>query len=194
MITMQVLKGAELDAALEDVARLRIKVFADWPYLYSGDLSYEARYLNPYRDNARAIIIAAYADGEMVGASTGMPLCDHQDGVAETLQVSGYPPQTIFYCAESVLLPEFRGHGLGHRFFEEREAHARRLGFTYSCFCSVIRPTRHPKRPDNYRQLDAFWNKRGYRRLPEQIATLTWVDIGEASETEKRLQFWGRSL
>jgi hypothetical protein len=33
--------SGELEAALDDLARLRIAVFADWPYLYEGDAAYE---------------------------------------------------------------------------------------------------------------------------------------------------------
>jgi len=32
------LTGQELDDAIEEVARLRIRVFAEWPYLYDGDM------------------------------------------------------------------------------------------------------------------------------------------------------------
>ncbi|MFP5511018.1 MAG: GNAT family N-acetyltransferase, partial [Alphaproteobacteria bacterium] len=41
MIRVAALTGAGLEAALDDVARLRIAVFRDWPYLYDGDLAYE---------------------------------------------------------------------------------------------------------------------------------------------------------
>jgi hypothetical protein len=34
----------------------------------------------------------------------------------------------IFYFGESVLLPQFRGMGIGHHFFDEREAAARAAG------------------------------------------------------------------
>ena len=40
--------NAALEAALGDVAALRIAVFRDWPYLYDGDADYEARYLDTY--------------------------------------------------------------------------------------------------------------------------------------------------
>lgn len=46
MIDVRALTGLDLDAALDDMARLRIKVFRDWPYLYDGDVDYERRYLN----------------------------------------------------------------------------------------------------------------------------------------------------
>ena len=36
-ITLETLSGAALLPCLDDVARLRIAVFRDWPYLYDGD-------------------------------------------------------------------------------------------------------------------------------------------------------------
>lgn len=41
MLTTHILTGDTLTSALDDVARLRISVFRDWPYLYDGDLEYE---------------------------------------------------------------------------------------------------------------------------------------------------------
>ena len=36
-ITLQSLSGAALLPHLDEVAKLRIAVFRDWPYLYDGD-------------------------------------------------------------------------------------------------------------------------------------------------------------
>ena len=36
--TLEILSGAALLPHLDDVARLRIAVFRDWPYLYDGTL------------------------------------------------------------------------------------------------------------------------------------------------------------
>jgi hypothetical protein len=43
-IHVRPLGGAEVTAALDDLAALRIAVFAAWPYLYDGDRAYEADY------------------------------------------------------------------------------------------------------------------------------------------------------
>ena len=53
------LTGPDLIAWLDDVARLRIDVFREWPYLYDGDLGYERGYLAAYRDSAEAIVVGA---------------------------------------------------------------------------------------------------------------------------------------
>lgn len=191
---VRALTGSALEAALDDVARLRIEVFRAWPYLYDGDLAYERDYLQSYRDSAGAIVVGAFDGDRLVGASTGMPLADHADDFAAAFAGTGLDLNQIFYCAESVLDPGYRGQGIGHRFFDLREAHARELGFAKCAFCGVQRPADHPMRPAGYRPLDPFWRARGYEPLPGAVAQFSWKDLGEASETLKPLQFWIRDL
>lgn len=188
------LTGVALADALDHVARLRIEVFHAWPYLYDGDLEYERNYLQSYRDSDRAIVVGAFDKDRLIGASTGAPLPDHAEDFAAAFEGTGLNLGGIFYCAESVLLPEYRGQGIGHRFFDLREAHGRRLGFSKCAFCSVQRAADHPRRPEGYRPLDTFWRARGYVPLPGVVAQFSWKDIGEVDETPKPLQFWIRDL
>lgn len=182
----------EVDAALDDVARLRIDVFRDFPYLYDGDMDYERRYISTYRESADAVIIGAWDGGALVGAATGTPMEDHAREFAEPFGDAGYDLREIFYCAESVLRVEHRGQGAGHAFFDQREGHARALGRRFSCFCAVIRPPEHA--PTGYRPLDGFWQKRGYAPMQGVLAEFSWKDVGDATETKKSLQFWIKEL
>ncbi|SFP78128.1 GNAT family N-acetyltransferase [Tranquillimonas alkanivorans] len=193
-LTYRTLTGPEVEAALDDLARLRIEVFRDWPYLYDGDLAYERRYMASYRDSANAILVGAFDGDRLVGAATGTPMEDHADDFARPLSKAGLSVQTVFYCAESVLFPRYRGQGAGHAFFDAREDHARRLGRTHSAFCAVERPEDHPARPADYAPLDPFWRKRGYEKVPGGYATFSWKDVGEAEESEKPLQLWVKRL
>jgi GNAT superfamily N-acetyltransferase len=191
---IEALTGEALDAALDDVAGLRIRVFRDWPYLYDGDLDYERGYLETYRNSDAAILVGAFDGARLVGAATGTPMADHADDFAAAFEGSGLALKDIFYCAESVLLPEYRGRGVGHRFFDLREAHGRELGATMSAFCGVVRPADHPLRPEGYRPLDGFWRKRGYAPLDGAIAWFSWKDVGKTEATRKPLQVWTRAL
>ena len=56
-------RGWHLVETLEDVARLRITVFRDYPYLYDGNAKYEAEYLAVYAKSPRSIFVLAL-DGE----------------------------------------------------------------------------------------------------------------------------------
>lgn len=193
-IQVRALKGAELEAALDGVAELRITVFRDWPYLYDGSREYEREYLATYRDNPGAFLVGAFHEGRLIGASTSTPMEDHAPEFAAPFRALGIAPEKILYGAESVLLRPYRGIGLGHRFIDLREEHARALGRTHVAFCSVVRPEDHPARPAVYRSNDAFWRGRGYETLPGVVAQFSWKDLGEAEETEKALQFWMRAL
>jgi GNAT superfamily N-acetyltransferase len=193
-LTYQVLDGDAVAAALDDLARLRIDVFADWPYLYAGSLDYERDYVATYRDAQNAILVAAKDGDRIVGAATGTPMEDHASDFATPFAATGIPLTDIFYCAESVLLPGYRGQGAGHVFFDMREAKAKALGRRYVAFCSVMRPEDHPARPADYRPLDGFWRKRGYEKLDGVIARFKWTDHGDAKQTEKPLQFWMKAL
>ncbi|MBV7396628.1 GNAT family N-acetyltransferase [Mameliella sediminis] len=191
---VEVLTGAALEAALDDVAQLRITVFRAFPYLYDGDFDYERGYLQTYRDSENAVLVGAFDGDRLVGAATGTPLEDHADDFGGAFAGTGYDLSEVFYCAESVLLPDYRGRGVGHRFFDLREGHARALGRKHAAFCGVVRPKDHPLRPADYAPLDPFWRKRGYAPLDGAIARFRWKDIDQDAETEKPLQFWIRAL
>ena len=193
-IDVRPLRDQGIEATLDQVAQLRISVFRDWPYLYDGTLGYERQYLDSYRDNPGALLVGAFHDGRLIGASTSTPMEDHAAEFAAPFRALGIAPEKILYGAESVLLRPYRGIGLGHRFIDLREAHARALGRTHVAFCSVIRPDDHPARPATYRTNDAFWQGRGYAPLPGVVARFNWKDLGDSAETEKLLQFWMREL
>lgn len=194
MAEVRALTGEALGAVLDDVARLRIAVFRDWPYLYDGSLDYERDYIATYRDSPGAIVVGAFDGPRVVGVATGTPMEDHAADFAAPFAETGLALKDIFYCAESVLLPDYRGQGLGHRFFDLREGHARSLGRGHVAFCAVIRPQDHPQRPGNARSNDAFWRGRGYAPLDGVVATFNWKDIDQPAQTQKRLQFWHRTL
>ena len=193
-IRVEALTGAALEGAIDDLARLRIAVFREFPYLYDGSMGYERRYLGTYRDSADAIVVAAYDGGAMVGAATGTPLEDHADDFGVPLAARGIRLEDVYYCAESVLLPAYRGRGLGHAFFDHREGHARALGRSSSMFCAVVRPETHPARPATYRALDPFWRKRGYAPLEGVRAAFDWTDLGQSQSSTKAMQVWMRDL
>ncbi|MCQ0990140.1 GNAT family N-acetyltransferase [Jiella marina] len=194
-LSFPVLKGEEIKTVLDDLARLRIVVFRAFPYLYEGDEDYERRYLATYSESPGAMtVLARTAEGEIVGAATAAPLGDHQPQLSQAFADHGIDPAGVFYLAESVLLPEYRGLGVGHRFFDAREAAGRDGGYRTAAFCGVVRPADHPARPVDYRPLDGFWQKRGYRRVEGLVSHMSWRDIGETDESEKPMQFWTQPL
>jgi GNAT superfamily N-acetyltransferase len=193
-LRISTLTGAGLPGVLPDLARLRIEVFRDFPYLYDGSAEAEENYLSALSRSKDCMIAVAEDDGRIVGCATGSALAGHHGEFAAPFHGSVYDSSEIYYCGESVLLPAYRGRGLGHKFFDLREAHATLRGYRYSAFCAVMRPESHALRPQGYSPLDAFWGKRGYRKAPGVIANFHWKEIGQASESEHAMQFWIREL
>jgi GNAT superfamily N-acetyltransferase len=189
------LAGAAIGPWLDAVARLRIAVFRDWPYLYAGDFGYEQDYLRAYARSPDSVFVLAFDGDAVVGASTGLPLADDTAEFQQPFLDAGRDVGEVFYFGESVLLPGYRGRGIGHRFFDEREAHASALGrFTTTGFCAVDRADDDPRRPAGHRGNEAFWTGRGYIRQPGMTVRLAWQEIGEQTPTEKPLTFWLRRL
>ncbi|MFN8344571.1 MAG: GNAT family N-acetyltransferase [Spirosomataceae bacterium] len=194
-ITFITKRGPEIASVFEDLGQLRIAVFRDYPYLYEGTLTHEMEYLQTYADSSRAFLFAVYDGLQMVGATTCIPLSDETDDVRSPFEEAGFPLDSIFYFGESILLPSYRGLGLGHRFFDEREAHARSFDtYTTTCFCAVEREENHPSKPQGYRPNDAFWTKRGYQKQPTLQSTFEWQDIGQTQPTAKPMVYWMRKL
>ncbi|MCX8998091.1 GNAT family N-acetyltransferase [Rhizobiaceae bacterium BDR2-2] len=188
-------QGSGIAPFIDDLARLRIAVFRAFPYLYEGTLDYEKTYVATYARSQDSVFVLALDGDRVVGASTGIPMRDETDAFKAPFLKAGWNPERIFYFGESVLMPDYRGQGLGVRFFEEREAHARRLGgFDICCFCAVERPADHPLRPADHQPLDTFWTRRGYTHHPDLRTEYVWRDVGETHETAKPMSFWMKEI
>ena len=194
-VFIQSLTGDDIRTVLPDLARLRMEVFREWPYLYDGSLEYEEEYLSKFAQAPSAVCVVVRDWGKVVGVSTAVPLAKEHEVFKAPLVSAGFDISKIFYCGESVLLKDYRGQGIGHKFFDAREAEAKRQGgFTHSCFCRVVRPDTHPLKPDDYFALDPFWRSRGYEPVPGLFAIFDWKDIDQAAETEHQLQFWMKEI
>jgi len=193
-LRLKTLRGAHLAAWVDALARLRIAVFRDWPYLYEGDLDYERRYLSVYETTERSILVAAFDGEALVGASTALPMSEADPAFAEALAATDLDPGRTYYLAESLLLPAARGQGVYPEFFARREAEGRAQGCTHAAFCGVVRPADHPARPAGHEPLDRVWTRAGYRALPGALAHYSWRDIGAGAETDHPMQLWAKAL
>ncbi len=202
MIECTGLNGKDAMSFIDDLAELRCKVFREYPYLYEGDLGYEREYLAHYTESENSFLVIAKFENQIIGVSTCLPLVEADPAFQQPFKEAEYDLSKIGYFGESVLLPEFRGHGVGHRFFDLREQWALKHDFTLTTFCSVIRPDDHAARPANYRSHDEFWKKRGYQRDDELIVKLDWPEVSNlkkstksaiSEETSHSLVFWLKS-
>ncbi|MCE3011303.1 MAG: GNAT family N-acetyltransferase [Proteobacteria bacterium] len=183
----------ETQANLQLLAQLRRRMFRDFPYLQERSLESQEKHFASCLEAKDFVLIACFDRDRIVGYATGLPLFQESPEIQRPFLNLGWAVNEIFYFGESVLLPEFRGRGITHRFFDGRERAAKALpGIKMTCFGAVQRSGDHPLRPPQYRPLDEFWSQRGYRKVPELVAQISWTDIGESKETSKNLVFWVR--
>ncbi len=193
-LVVRPLGGDDIRSAMQDLAALRIAVFSAFPYLYDGDPAYEASYLEEFMAAPDSVLVAAYDGLRIVGAATASPMRVQKPEFRAPFEQRDMDISRLFYFGESVLLPEYRGRGIGHAFFDYREEKARACDARAATFAAVIRPESHPARPVGYRPLDEFWRKRGYTPLEGFVTSLSWKEHGEEGETPKPMQYWLREL
>ncbi|MFI5014794.1 MAG: GNAT family N-acetyltransferase [Hyphomicrobiales bacterium] len=187
--------GEALQRALPALAKLRIEVFREWPYLYEGTLDYEASYIERFARLQGGVIVVASDAGEAVGAATAAPMQGQNADVTAPFMQRGYDLAKLFYFGESVLKRAYRGQGVGHLFFDLREAAALAApGVEQATFSGVVRAPDDPRRDPDYRPLDSFWRKRGYAPVEGLVGHYSWTDIGDERQTRKPMQFWMRRL
>jgi len=187
--------GPDIAPYVEDLARLRIKVFREFPYLYDGDADYERKYLQTYVNSPRSLAVLVYDGSELIGASTGLPMQDETAEFQRPFVEHGYDVRGVFYCGESVLRRAYRGRGIYKHLFRAREQHAAELaGMELCTFCGVQRPNDHPLRPRDFTPLNEIWKRFGYTEHPELQTQYVWKDIDEAGPSAKTMRFWTKSL
>lgn len=194
-IKIRTFTGTGIKTYLPTVARLRLEVFRDYPYLLDGSIQQETQYLKKFAGCKEAVLVVVFDGSEIVGASTGLPLENEIDAIKKPFIEKKLDISSYFFFGESTLLKKYRGRGIGHHFFDEREAHVlKQKRYRHICFCSLVRPKEKYPIPGDYIPLDDFWKKRGYVQNPEITCTLTWKDLHKTRETPKPLTFWIKSL
>ena len=187
--------GSTLKPYLHSIAKLRVEMFKDFPYFEDPDLAQETQYLRKIIAHKETIGVLIFDNTTLVGASLGCPLlieehAIHQPFLERKLDIASY-----FYFGDSALLKHYRGRGIGHHFFDAREAHvAHYKKYKHICFCIPTHSEVESARPPDYVPLFDFWRKRGYVHYPEMQSYLTWKTIGKAHPVEYPMSFWIKDL
>ncbi|MCH8569486.1 MAG: GNAT family N-acetyltransferase [Balneolales bacterium] len=187
---IKVVHGPEIKQYIPSLAWLRVTVFHEFPYLYDGSDSYERAYLKTYLRSDESIFVLVFDENKIIGASSGIPLKKETEEVIKPFLTHNIKPDQVYYFGESVLLKQYRGHGVGKIFFKEREAYAISKGYNITAFCGVVRPENHPRKPKGYRTLHAFWEKLGYSKKEGMLTEFDWQDLDENETSPKQMQFW----
>ncbi len=195
MIGLREFAGSEVGPWLADVARLRMRVFGEYPHLYEGSLEHERDYVETCARSAHSLSVLAFDRVRVVGASTAVPLVDEIDAFRKPFDEQGIDPHAVFYFGESVLLRDYRGRGIGSCFFDSRKARAHALArLRWTACCSVVRADNDPRRPPQHDGNETLSRRRGHAPRADLHAQLAWQEHGHPVPIMHRLAFWRRPL
>src|SRR3990167_6780442 len=92
-----VIRGSGKTSYLEEMAKLRLEVFCQWPYLYDGDLEMERKYLKMYKDSADSFWILSKEGDKIIGGITGIPLKDAMGDIRKPFEEKGFEVSHRYY-------------------------------------------------------------------------------------------------
>lgn len=187
--------GPALRTYLHSIAKLRMDVFREYPFLEEPDLSLETARLKRYLASKESIAVLVFDNTTLVGVSLGIPLALEREEIQKPFLNRFHDISTYYYFGESVLLKQYRNRGISHHFFDVREMHVKHLlKYKHICFFDPVRPESDPFKPADYLPLHDFWRKRGYVHCTDLHCSLIWKGPNEDEPSEKALTFWIKDL
>lgn len=175
------------------IARLRIRVFREYPYCYEGNEDYERHYLTGLIEDKQALVLVAEEAGEIVAAATSLPLMGPADITAAAVPLfrgAQEDPTNYYYFSEILVLPPYRQRGIAGTFYRKRMQFAQDLGYRHLCFAAVINQA--PK-PAGYFDPTPLWHKLGFTPRPELVIDYSWPTRqgdGRVVDQVHQLMFW----
>ena len=193
-IAEQLLTGAAIAGALDDLATLRLEIFPEYPYLYRGRREDELTYLSTYAEAPDACVILAYDGHAVIGVATGMPLIHEDTQMLDAFARAVFPITEVYYVGELLLRPAYRNCGLGQKLLDQLESHIRSLGRYRTLTCATVeRPEHHPLRPRDYIPITRFLARTGFVRLSGVTTHFIWHEI-DGVKRDHPMQFWSKEL
>ncbi len=196
MFKLTILKGEQIKPLTPALARLRINLFREYPYLYDGNIKYESDYLREYAKEPYSMLHMVHYNDEIVALFSGMPLSCKSSIVLDlknAMLENGHENiDKYYYYGEILIVPEFRHYGLFNLLFTSMDYEAKLLGFSDACLLTVEREDSHPLKSLDYVPTDALWQTRGYKRSG-LIVNFDWPTIfpnGETKDIKNPMAAW----
>jgi|SRR5579862_3226096 len=187
--------GPHLKTYLHSIAKLLAEVFREYPYHQETNMEQQIKHIKDAAAHKESIAVLIFDNTTLVGASIGVPLVAESKEIQTPFLEQQLPIQNYYFFSASVLLKPYRGRGIGHHFFDVREAHVLHFKkYSHICFCSPLRPEPDPERPEDFLPLDDFWRKRGYIHHPDMQCHLPWTPVNTQHSETKTMTFWLKHL
>ena len=196
---IKILQGTQLTLLDTFIAKQRLAVFKEYPYLYRGTFSEEYAYLGWFLKLPHTAVAVAYRQDEPVGFLTGTSFTDfdeHFEGTIDLFKKAGFDHTLYYYFGEVIILPEYRGLGLSKQLFAAMENYVRtKTSFSKACFVCEEHE-QHPLKPKDYKELSVLWLRFGYKKtdLPVYFNWPTIQQNGQTKEQEHVMNYWIKNL
>lgn len=187
--------GEKIKTYLHSLAKLMTEIFKEYPYMKEANIVQQTEYIKRAASYKEAIAVLIFDNTTLVGASLGLPLIGECKEIQQPFLDKNMNVNDIFFFSASLLLKPYRRRGIGHHFFDVREAHVlHHKKFSHISFCVPQMEEIDPLRPEDYLSLEDFWRKRSYVHHPEMQCTLPWSPIQADASREKRMTFWLKAI
>ena len=187
--------GGGIKPYIHSIAKLRSEVLRDYPYFEEPDLNYNTQYLKTISSCKEAIAVLIFDNTTLVGVSLGYPLALESPDFQLPFKERNLPISSYYFFGESILLKPYRGRGIGHHFFDAREAHVSHLpAFKQICFCVPLQMESSAGRPSDFVPLHDFWRKRGYVNHPEMQIHVSRKRVEGIHPQESVMTFWIKEI
>jgi hypothetical protein len=187
--------GEKIKIYLHSLAKLMAEVFKEYPYLKEASSVQQTEYIKRVASYKEAIAVLIFDNTTLVGASLGLPLIGECKEIQQPFLDRNMNVNEIFFFSASLLLKPYRRRGIGHHFFDVREAHVlHHKKFSHISFCLPQIQEEDPSRPEDYLSLEDFWRKRSYVHHPEMQCILPWTPINPEAPPEKQMTFWLKTI
>lgn len=193
-IQLKTLQFHDVEPLWPQIVKLMDAVYMEYPNLYDGagdGYDYNLDVFRKARDTHFCLIF----DGpKIVGFIGSMCMEDAVTSYMKHLTAKNIPLQSKYYIGETVILPEYRGKGLGKKLHEAAETHARHLDYSEFWLCTLDESRVTTPAPAKYSSGEKFWRNRGFTRHPELIFNTRYKAVGESAETAHGMIFYSKRL
>lgn len=177
--------GSHIGPYLDDLKALQERAIKDGLHLIGG-IEDIGESLDRLSTSKKGMFVCAFDGIKLVGAATGGTLDLGDEAWEKLFEEEGYAAHKVFHMRGALLAEPFRGQGVGAQFYEEREAHARRLGCRYTCiWVPDDGPTKNP--------YQKWWKRRSYRSHP-QLRSVRKVPASLIESGQQQGGFWLKRL
>ena len=150
--------GDKIKTYLHSLAKLMTEVFKEYPYMREAHIAQQTEYIKKAASYKESIAVLIFDNTTLVGASLGIPLNGESKEIQNPFTEKGLNVNEVFFFTALLLLKPYRRRGIGHHFFDVREAHVLHCKkFTHISFCVPQLPENDAlRRPEDYLPLENF--------------------------------------